>query len=75
MYPDSGNGSDSSADCSGVPVSEKYAGQIAVVCIVPMTFCLATGLYKLYMVAADSQSIFYLAMIFSLRLILSQNIC
>lgn len=64
MYPDSGNGSDSSADCSGVPVSEKYAGQIAVVCIVPMTFCLATGLYKLYMVAADSRSIFYLAMIF-----------
>ena len=43
---------------------KKYAGQIAVVCIVPMTFCLATGLYKLYMVAADSRSIFYLAMIF-----------
>ena len=43
---------------------KKYAGQIAVVCIVPMTFCLATGLYKLYMVAADSRSIFYLVMIF-----------
>ena len=43
---------------------KKYAGQIAVVCIVPMTFCLATGLYKLYMVAADGRSIFYLAMIF-----------
>ncbi len=43
---------------------KKYAGQLAVVCIIPMSFCLATGLYKLYIVAASSDSVFYLAMIF-----------